>query len=211
MDLLTAIESERLEIADTLATLTPEQWAAQSCCDAWTVQEVAAHLTQGWNYSLGHAMAQVLKARGNLGRVNRRCVAPLAAAGPNAIIADLRHNAASNFKPPGMGFEAPLNDLVIHRRDMFLPLGIGYETPDELVENSLVMATRGGMAKMVNSVKLLKGLRCVASDLDWSWGDGDEITGPALPLAHALWGRGRSLGELSGRGVEVLRQRLARR
>lgn len=46
MDLLAAIESERLAIADALETLTPEQWATQSCCDAWTVQEVAAHLTQ---------------------------------------------------------------------------------------------------------------------------------------------------------------------
>ncbi len=129
MDLLAAIESERLTIADTLATLTPDQWATQSCCDAWTVQEVAAHLTQGWNYSLAHGMAQMLRARGDLGKVNSRCVAPLAAAGTDAIVADLRENAASEFKPPGMGFEAPLNDLVIHRRDMFLPLGIAYESP----------------------------------------------------------------------------------
>ena len=211
MDLLNAIESQRLEIADTLATLTPAQWATQSCCDEWTVQEVAAHLTQGWNYSLAHGMGQMLWARGDLGKVNKRCVAPLAAAGPDAIIADLREHAASDFKPPGMGFEAPLNDLVIHRRDMFLPLGIEYESSGEVVENSLAMATRGGMAKMVNSVKHLKGLRCTASDLDWSWGNGPEIIGPALPLAHALWGRGRSFGELGGPGVEILRERLAAR
>jgi uncharacterized protein (TIGR03083 family) len=211
MDLLAAIETERLTIADTLATLTPEQWATQSCCESWTVQEVAAHLTQGWNYSLAHGMAQMLKARGDLRKVNSRCVAPLAAAGPEAIVADLRENAASEFKPPGMGFEAPLNDLVMHRRDMFLPLGITYESSSELVMNSLAMATQGGMAKMVNSVKFLKGLRCVASDLDWSWGDGQEITGPALPLAHALWGRRQSLSELSGPGVEILRERLASR
>ncbi len=209
MDLLAAIESERLAIADTLATLTPEQWATPSCCDDWTVQEVAAHLTQGWNYSLAHAMAQMLKARGDLRKVNSRCVAPLAVAGPQAIIADLRENAASEFKPPGMGFEAPLNDLVMHRRDMFLPLGIVYESPPGLVMNSLALATQGGMAKMVNSVKFLKGLRCIASDLAWSWGHGQEITGPALPLAHALWGRSQALGELSGPGVEVLRDRLA--
>lgn len=209
MDLLAVIESERLAIANTLATLTPEQWATQSCCDDWTVQEVAAHLTQGWNYSLAHGMAQMLKARGDLRKVNRRCVAPLAAAGPLAIVADLRENAASEFKPPGMGFEAPLNDLVMHRRDMFLPLGIVYESPPDVVMNSLAMATQRGMAKMVNSVKFLNGLRCVASDLDWSWGAGQEITGPALPLAHALWGRRQSLSELSGPGVEVLRKRLA--
>lgn len=211
MDLLVAIESERLEIADALATLTPDQWATQSCCAAWTVQEVAAHLTQGWNYSLAHGMTQMLRARGDLGKVNSRCVAPLAAAGTEAIVADLCKNAASAFKPPGMGFEAPLNDLVIHRRDMFLSLGIAYESPPALIENSLAMATKGGMAKMVNAVKLLKGLRCFATDLDWSWGDGQEITGPALPLAHALWGRSQSLGELNGPGVEVLRDRLAAR
>jgi uncharacterized protein (TIGR03083 family) len=211
MDLLAAIESQRIEIAAMLKKLTTEQWATRSCCDDWTVQEVAAHLTQGWNYSLAHGMVQMLKARGDLRKVNRHCVAPLAAAGPTAIIADLCKNAASNFKPPGMGLEAPLNDLVIHRRDMFLPLGIAYDTPPELIQNSLAMATKGGMAKMVNSVKVLNGLRCVATDLDWSWGDGQKITGPSLPLAHALWGRRQSLGELSGPGVEVLRQRLAAR
>jgi uncharacterized protein (TIGR03083 family) len=82
MDLLAAIESERLEIADTVATLTPEQWATHSCCDDWTVQEVAAHLTQGWNYSLAHGMVQMLKARGDVGKVSSHCLAPLAAAGP---------------------------------------------------------------------------------------------------------------------------------
>ena len=208
MDLRPAIKAQRLEIADTFATLTPEQWATPSCCEGWTVLQVAAHLTQGWNYTLAHAMVAMVKARGDLGKVNSHCLAPLAAAGPDAIIKDLRDNAASDFKPPGMGFQAPLNDLVIHRRDIFLPLGIAYDTQHELVENSLAMATQGGMAKMVNSLKHLKGLRCVASDLDWTWGDGQEITGPALPLAHALWGRGQSLGELSGPGVEILRQRL---
>lgn len=143
--------------------------------------------------------------------MSSHCLAPLAAAGPDAIIADLRKNAGSDFKPPGMGFEAPLNDLVIHRRDMFLPLGITYESPPERVMNSLAMATKGGMAKMVNSVKVLNGLRCSASDIDWSWGDGQDISGPALPLAHAPWGRNRSLGELSGPGVELLRARLAAR
>lgn len=211
MDLRQAIEAQRLEIADTLATLTPEQWATQSCCDDWTVLKVAAHLTQGWNYSLAHSMVAMVKARGDLGKVNSHCMAPLAAAGPDAIIKDLRDNAASDFKPPGMGFQAPLNDLVIHRRDMFLPLGIVYETPHELVVNSLAMATSRGMAKMVNSLTRLQGLRCVASDLDWTWGDGQEIAGPALPLAHALWGRAQSLGELNGPGVELLRQRLAAR
>lgn len=42
--LWSTVRSERLSLADTLATLTPEQWATQSLCSEWTVRDVAAHL-----------------------------------------------------------------------------------------------------------------------------------------------------------------------
>lgn len=44
----------------------------------------------------------------------------------------------------------------------------------------------------------------------WSFsGSGAAVSGPALPLAHAMWGRVASLDELTGDGVEVLRAPLA--
>ena len=36
--------AERLELADLLDTLTPEQWAAPSLCAGWSVRDVCSHL-----------------------------------------------------------------------------------------------------------------------------------------------------------------------
>ncbi len=209
MDVLSAIAEERTQIVEALDALTPEQWSTPSCCDGWTVQDVAAHLTQGWNYSKAQGMVEMVKARGDLGRMSLACTAPLSAAGPEAIIADMRANVAHPFKPPGFGHESPLSDLVLHRRDIFLPLGIGYEVDPAKARIALDLGVSGGKLKMVNSAAKLSGLRFVANDLEWSHGEGPEVRGDALPLAHAIWGRAHSLDELTGPGVETLRERLS--
>ena len=43
---MTALElarEERLDLADFLAGLTPEQWASPTLCEGWCVRDVAAH------------------------------------------------------------------------------------------------------------------------------------------------------------------------
>ena len=40
-----AVRAERLAVVALLAGLTPEEWSTPSLCGAWTVREVAAHLT----------------------------------------------------------------------------------------------------------------------------------------------------------------------
>ena len=208
MDVLAAIAEERAELIEALDGLTSDQWSTPSCCDDWSVQDVAAHLTQGWNYSTTQGMVHMIKARGDLGRMSVACTAPLSAAGPEAIVADMRANVAHPFKPPGFGHESPLSDLVVHRRDICLPLGIAYEADPARVRIALDLGVAGGKLKMVNASAKLGGLRFVANDLEWSHGDGSEVRGEALPLAHAIWGRAQSLDELSGAGVDILRQRL---
>ncbi|HEY6574294.1 MAG TPA: maleylpyruvate isomerase family mycothiol-dependent enzyme, partial [Mycobacterium sp.] len=44
---MTALElarDERLDLADFLAGLTPEQWASPTLCEDWRVRDVAAHV-----------------------------------------------------------------------------------------------------------------------------------------------------------------------
>jgi hypothetical protein len=53
--------------------------------------------------------------------------------------------------------------------------------------------------------KRLTGLRLVASDIDWSAGDGAEIQGPIADLLLLL--SGRRPARLSGAGVERLQRR----
>ena len=38
------IHAERAEMADTWTTLSPSQWAAQSWCQGWSVQDTAGHI-----------------------------------------------------------------------------------------------------------------------------------------------------------------------
>jgi len=41
------IHAERASVADTLAGLTPTQWAEPSLCTGWTVQVAAGHILVG--------------------------------------------------------------------------------------------------------------------------------------------------------------------
>ena len=60
----------------------------------------------------------------------------------------------------------------------------------------------------VGGKKRIAGLRLVSTDTAWSYGEGPEVTGPALPLLLAMTGRAAGLAELSGAGVPTLCERL---
>lgn len=42
--LMDMARAERTDLAEFLATLTPEQWAAPSLCTKWSVKDVVAHM-----------------------------------------------------------------------------------------------------------------------------------------------------------------------
>jgi hypothetical protein len=50
----------------------------------------------------------------------------------------------------------------------------------------------------------LKRFRFTATDVDWTAGDGPEVTGPVAALLLLLTGRPAALPRLSGPGVEEL-------
>jgi hypothetical protein len=51
-------------------------------------------------------------------------------------------------------------------------------------------------------------LRLVATDIDWSHGDGPEVTGPGEALLMAIARRPAALADLRGAGVSILAERL---
>lgn len=53
------------------------------------------------------------------------------------------------------------------------------------------------------------GLRLVATDVDWSHGDGPAVTGTGEGILLADSGRPAGLEHLDGEGVGALRERLA--
>ncbi len=53
----------------------------------------------------------------------------------------------------------------------------------------------------------IAGLRLVATDTDWSHGEGPEVRGPAEALLMATCGRRVALDDLQGPGLDTLRSR----
>ena len=79
---------------------------------------------------------------------------------------------------------------------------IGARSTDELT-NAIASANElSGFAKVLGWAT--KGLRLVATDVDWTEGDGPEVHGPGLSLL-AMGGRSAGIDECEGDGVTLLR------
>ena len=68
------------------------------------------------------------------------------------------------------------------------------------------MPTIGGFVK---SKQRMDGLRWTATDVEWTFGDGPEVTGPAEALILLASGRPAPIDEARGDGVATLKERVA--
>ena len=204
MDIWATLAQERRATADLLAGLTGEQWAQPSLCSAWTVKDVAVHLVPTTGKGMGEFVWATLRARGNVHRASESLVATYAAAmTPVEIISKLRADAEDRFAPPGVGALGPYTDVLVHRLDIAVPLGIEVDRPVEPWRASLdFLVSNKGRRGFVK--RGLPEVTLRASDLDWSHGSGPEVTGPAAALGLSLCGRSALLDRLSGPGRESL-------
>ncbi|GAA1789474.1 hypothetical protein GCM10009795_039040 [Nocardioides hankookensis] len=204
MDVWSQIATERRSLADLLDTLTPEQWAAPSLCGAWTVKDVAVHLSAGPATPTRTLLKAIVAGRGGFDRANELIVRWRADVEPAQVTAWLREYAEDRFTPPTMDWRAPLTDLRIHTQDMVVPLGLDAGVPVEpwrdVLEFLVSKAARRGFVP-----KARPEVAATAIDLDWSHGSGPTVSGPALALAVALCGREALLDQLAGEGVGALR------
>lgn len=199
----TTIATERRTLADLLATLTDEQWAAPSLCRDWTVRDVAAHLMTGPLGSVAGFLRAMVRARGSFPRANQLLTADRARLPTAVLVADLREHAGSRFTPPTMDWHAPLTDLLVHRLDITTPLGLGSGRPLQPWADALDFlvsgrATRGFLPRG------LPALSYAATDVDWSRGSGPRVEGPVEALALAITRRPARLDELTGPGAGTL-------
>jgi len=64
-----------------------------------------------------------------------------------------------------------------------------------------------GTNLLIGSKRRIAGLHLVASDADWTHGEGPEVTGPLTSLILAMSGRTGALGDLDGPGVDLFTSR----
>lgn len=207
MDLFADIADERRITADFLATLDDEQWATPSLCEGWTVHDVAAHLlmplvTSSWAFA-----AAMLRHRMSFDRANTDLTATVAKRSNDEIISELREHAEDRFTPPGLGPAAPLTDLLIHGEDMRRPLRLSRDFEASRLIVALDFLTSGNRLGFVPPSRLT-GFRFAATDLNWSFGEGVDVLGPAESLMLAIAGRPAALPDLIGEGVDELAARI---
>jgi uncharacterized protein (TIGR03083 family) len=204
VDYFPVIAAERRAIADMFDGLSPEQWETQSLCTAWTVRDVAAHLSVVLTRGTSTLLLAAIRSGGNLDRANCIVVAREATRPIPDIVDDLRANADSHFTPPTFGSEAPLTEVLLHGEDMRVPLGFADGRPADRWQGALdFLLSRKGRRGF--AAKGVPELRYVASDTEWAHGSGDEVRGPAAALALTVSGRPARLGELSGPGLAAVR------
>lgn len=197
------VAAERRELADALADLSPEQWETPSSCDGWTITHVLAHVTMPFRLTTAGFVREMVRARGRFDRmadtVARRDAARY---GPAELHRSLAANAAHPWRPPGGGDIGALTHDTVHGLDMTRPLGIDRPIPEGRLVAVLdsVTSRRGARAFGVD----VTGLGLIASDVEWSTGDGEPVVGRAVDLIALLTGRAVPTERFGGDGVAAL-------
>jgi uncharacterized protein (TIGR03083 family) len=197
------VEAEQRDFVAMLRGLRDEQWLEPSLCAGWSIHDAVLHIAWHTHNSDVSRVVELLKFRNSESALHAhdkllpkdelidKLASPAVLAGPGNI-------------------RTQLAELVIHQQDVRRPLDIPREIPADRLSLVLdfALTRNGGGPFLASSRKRAKGLRLVASDIDWSAGTGPEVLGPGEALYMALNGRGDALTDLKGDGVSLLAARV---
>jgi uncharacterized protein (TIGR03083 family) len=213
----------RAELADIAAfalTLDETALATPSLCADWRVDDVLGHLA--WNATAAASTVVGILAASR-GRPDER----MSTAYSRAAVEYRRRNSTPDMvrtleqlsqdrraSAPIQRLWAVLRpqeflvDYVVHHFDIRRPLGQPRRPPDETLLVALQLAPT--IAGLIGSKQRARGVRLVATDLDWSHGRGPLVQGSAEALLLTLTGRADAFDELVGEGRDVLAMRVTR-
>ncbi len=197
---------ERRDLADYLATLTDEDWSQPSLCPRWSVRDVAGHVPSYDELGWPGLLALLARSRLSLERSNQRLVEQTRRRSTDDLVARLRQHAVPRGITAMFGGRIALTDTLIHHQDIRRALGHPRSVPAGRLVAALEFAPR---ARALPAPGNVRGLRLVATDLDWSSGSGPEVAGPGEALLVAVAGRSEALSDLSGPGLGLLAERVA--
>ncbi|MDX8054387.1 maleylpyruvate isomerase family mycothiol-dependent enzyme [Lentzea sp. BCCO 10_0798] len=190
------IDSERAATADLLAGLSDVEWTYPSLCEGWTVREVAAHLSLAHRVGVGRAFKAFVRARGSFNRMVDQTAREEARRPAAEIVAELRGAVGFHRLAPGQTLKNALMDTMVHTQDIALPLGIERHMPLDAAVVAADDLWRIGFP--FHARRRLAGHRLVATDADWTVGEGAEISGPIEALVMLLAGRTATIPRLTG-------------
>lgn len=193
---------ERADLADYLASLTPQQWAAPSLCKGWSVKNVVAHMVSYDELGVTGLIGRFVKGR--VVDANDVGMREYSALSNNELLDFLRSHTRPKGLTAGLGGMIGLVDGTIHHQDIRRALGNLRTIPSDrlaVVVPSIPTNPRLGARKRI------RGLTMRATDIDWTHGRGPEVVGTAEALMMAMSGRAEAMSELTGPGAPTLASR----
>jgi uncharacterized protein (TIGR03083 family) len=190
---------ERADLAAFLATLTPQEWQAQSLCDRWTVKDVVAHIV---SYEELSPLGLVKRfAKGRVVHANEVGVKEFSSLSPQELVDFLRRHLRPKGLTSGFGGMIALVDGTVHHQDIRRALGRPRTVPVDRLQRILPLVPRN---PRLGAGRRIKGLRLTATDVAWEHGDGPEVSGTGEALLMAMTGRSEAVRELTGPGRATL-------
>jgi uncharacterized protein (TIGR03083 family) len=198
-------QDERTDLADLLAGLTPGQWDGPTLCTKWRVRDVVAHIISYDDLGPLGLVGRFAQGWFVPDQVSEVGVQRYAAMSTDELLAELKNHLRPAGLTAGFGGRIGLCDGLIHHQDIRRSLGLPREVPAERLVEALPFART---APTIKASRRVRGLRLVATDLDWTSGGGPSVEGPAEPLLMAMAGRRDALDELTGPGKVTMAGRL---
>ena len=208
-DRLRANDARFRALASTFST---DEWSQPSLCDDWSNHDVLAHLVVGYSAGAAAVAAEMVRHGGSFDRANAAMAQTQATSRTPADLLD--DFDMLTRRPRGLGRYFPprllIGDHITHELDMLFALGREPAIPaDALVA---VLNTQVSVPNpFVPAYRNSRGLRLVATDVDWTYGNrGPLVRGRAAELVSVLGNRPAMLTRLDGDGVDVLASRVSR-
>ena len=198
------IHSERAELAQAWTALAPGQWAAESWCSGWSVQDAAGHILHAAEQNTANFYKEMAQAGFRFSVFADRAARRLGSVGPEELIRRLRARTSTTNHPPAPVM-AMLGEIIVHGEDIRRPLGLKHEVPQAAL---VALADSWKNSNLlIGAKRRITGVRLQATDAEWAHGTGPEVSGPLLALILAMTGRKAVHPDLDGEGVAVLADR----
>jgi len=202
-----ATAQERRRIADLIDDLDEIQLATASLCEGWDVKTVGAHLVSFLAEGTLRVSRLGMHSGGSDGAIDE-AARRYAERPATQIAARLRDLADHRYGRPPPQAPGLLAEVLAHSGDIRIPLGLPLELDPQPTAIALDFLA-GPVPIGLVPLRRLRGICLRATDMDRTWGKGQEIRGRAAELLMAAVGRTAVLDALDGPGLPVLRQRIS--
>lgn len=197
--------ADREELVELLSSLSEQEWKEPSLCEGWQVRDVVAHLVSA-QADLGAILKNTIIHRGNFPKAEQMVIddyrkMPLPA---------LLNVMVANIQPRGLFAKVAMPVLFheswVHQEDIRWVLGSNRQREHNPTRLRMILdAQAAGLQKKLEKGQgIAKKVKFSVPELNWSVGQGAEVSGDGASIIMALYRRPAALERLQGPGVAVL-------